>query len=196
MEEKKQRQEKAYTFVQPETCCLHVIDPQENLVAVLHDRENLLETIVLMIDCAKLLSLPIIANTQYRQGLGGFPELLEKKLEDVVQIDKVHFNCLASEATALYYDNLPSQITTSILVGAESHICIYQTALGLLKRGVTPWIVTDGVSARSLACHEAALNRLQLLGCTAGPAEMVIYEMLGKAGTEEFKKILPLIVNR
>ena len=68
--------------------------------------------------------------------------------------------------------------------------------MGLLERGFDVWIVTDGVSSRKAGDHKAGLNRLQSVGAKIGPAEMLIYELLGKAGTTEFKQVLPLIINR
>jgi hypothetical protein len=60
--------------------------------------------------------------------------------------------------------------------------------------GVTPWIVADGVSSRSETNSNLGLARLQTIGAVIGPAEMIIYELLGKAGTEEFKAVLPHIL--
>jgi hypothetical protein len=60
--------------------------------------------------------------------------------------------------------------------------------------GKTPWIVADGVSSRDVGNHQLALQRLRDLGAVIGPSEMIIYELLGRAGTPTFKEVLPLII--
>jgi hypothetical protein len=85
---------------------------------------------------------------------------------------------------------LPATVDTLLLVGAEAHICIYQTAVGALQAGYRPWIVADAVSSRKKRNLRLALARMQTLGMAVGPAEMAIYELLHKAGTEPFKAML------
>ena len=80
------------------------------------------------------------------------------------------------------------------MAGVETHICIYQTAMGVLERGLTPWVVADAVSSRTKANYELGLVRLTAAGAIVGPAEMIIYELLGRAGTPEFKAMLPHVV--
>ncbi|MEK6201180.1 MAG: isochorismatase family protein, partial [Desulfobulbaceae bacterium] len=108
--------------------------------------------------------------------------------------DKTEFNALANGETRALVDKLPDSVTTLILAGVETHICIYQTAMGALERGLTPWVVADAVSARSQANHKMGLARLTAAGAIVGPAEMIIYELLGRAGTPEFKAMLPHVV--
>ncbi len=115
-------------------------------------------------------------------------------MTDVPRLDKTEFNALANPETLALVNNLPSDVNTAILVGVETHICIYQTAMGLLERGITPWIVADGVSSRSEVNKQLGLARLLNVGAIVGPAEMIIYELLKKAGTAEFKAVLPHIL--
>lgn len=177
-----------------ENCYLHIIDPQERLMSQIHEAERVAETIAKMVNCAKILELPVIANTQYRKGLGGYVPELEVLMDDIPRPDKTEFNAVANLETKALISNLPTEVNTALLVGVETHICIYQTALGLQEQGITPWIVADGVSSRSETNSKLGLARLQSLGAVIGPAEMIIYELLGKAGTEKFKAVLPHIL--
>ncbi|MBU1567177.1 MAG: isochorismatase family protein [Proteobacteria bacterium] len=165
-------------------------------MAKIHDVDRVVSTIGLMIRCAKIFKLPIVANTQYVKGLGPYVTSLEELVADIQHFDKVEFNALANKATEVFYNELSKTVTTTVLVGVETHICIYQTAMGLLERDQKVWIVADGVSSRKANDHQAGLNRLQNAGAIIGPAEMLIYELLGKAGTTEFKQVLPLIISR
>lgn len=180
----------------PENVCLQIIDVQKSLMAKIHEAEKVATTVELMIRCAEILGIPVLANTQYKKGLGSYVENVEALLADVPQFDKVEFNALANRETAAFIDGLPDSNRTMVLVGVETHICIYQTAMGLLDRGKNVWIVSDGVSSRKLKDHREGLARLQIAGAAIGSAEMLIYELLGKAGTTEFKKILPHIIAR
>jgi len=177
-----------------ENCCLHLIDPQESLMAQIHGRDRVVATIKLMLQFARIVKLPVIANTQYKKGLGPYVAELESMMGDIPRPDKVEFGALANAPTREFYASLPESVTTVILCGVESHICIYQTAVGILAMGKTPWIVADAVSSRNVENHQLALQRLRDLGAVIGPSEMIIYELLGRAGTPNFKEVLPLII--
>ena len=59
-------------MLKPENCYLHIIDPQERLMTSIHEVQRVTDTIIKMLHCAKILGLPVIANTQYKKGLGEF----------------------------------------------------------------------------------------------------------------------------
>lgn len=183
-----------YSLLKPSDCCLHIIDPQKSLMTQIHEAERVIRVIRLMLDCTAVMNIPALANTQYRKGLGPYVDELEEMVGTIPRQDKVEFSAYENTATLDIVNSFARDITTVIMVGVETHICIYQSAVGALKRGFTPWIVADGVSSRSPANHELGLERLRRLGAVVGPAEMIIYELLGKAGTDEFKKVLPYII--
>jgi nicotinamidase-related amidase len=183
-------------LLHPENVCLQIVDVQQSLMAKIKGADKVIETIALIINCAKILGLPIVANTQYKKGLGPCVAGIEALLEDISPIDKTEFNAVANNETASFLDGLPKEVDTIILVGVETHICIYQTAMGLLAKGWNVWVVTDGVSSRSIDDHRIGLLRLQTMGVCLGSLEMLVYELLGKAGSPAFKKILPFIIAR
>ncbi len=160
----------------------------------IHCADQITKVIRLMLACAKVLDVPVIANTQYEKGLGPYVPELEEMVQGIPRIDKMEFGALANEETVRLVETLPKTLTTHILVGVETHICIYQTAMGILERGMTPWIVADGVSSRTHSNHILALERLRTLGASIGSAEMIIFELMGKAGTPQFKKVLTHIL--
>ncbi len=178
----------------PENCYLHIIDPQDRLMRQIHDADKVTATIAKIIHCAKIIDIPIIGNTQYKQGLGAYVPELEKLMVDVSRPDKTVFNALANRETKKLITALPASVTTAILVGVETHICIYQTAAGLQEIGVTPWVVADAVSSRTEVNHTLGLERMRDMDVVIGPAEMILYELLGKSGTPEFKEVLPHIL--
>jgi len=179
-----------------ESCYLHIIDVQESLMRRIHRAEQVSSVTRMMCKFAQIMDIPVLANTQYRKGLGLYMPEIEELVADVPRPDKVEFNALANTETMELVSKLPSSIKNVILVGVETHICIYQTAMGALARGLTPWVVSDGVSSRRLEHHEAGLTRIAAAGANTGPAEMLIYELLGRAGTTQFKQVLPLILEQ
>jgi nicotinamidase-related amidase len=183
--------DKAVDFLTPKRCCLLVVDPQVKLMAAIHKAARVIKNTALMIHCAKAFSMPIIASTQYKKGLGPLVPELAALLTDVPIGDKTEFNALANPEIRELLTALPDTVDTLLLAGAESHICIYQTAVGAHQAGYRPWIVADAVSSREKRNHKLALARMQTLGMAVGPAEMLIYELLHKAGTAEFKAMLP-----
>ena len=183
-----------YTLLRPADCCLHIIDPQKNLMTQIYEAERVTRVIKFVITCAGLLKIPALANTQYLKGLGPYVDELEEMMGEIPRPDKVEFGAYNNGETQSIVDSLAGSITTIIMVGVETHICIYQSAVGVLQRGLTPWIVADGTSSRSLENHKLGLERLRQMGAIVGPAEMLIYELLGKAGTPQFKELLPHII--
>lgn len=183
-----------HQLLTPDTVCLQVIDVQEKLMARIDQAASVTATVALMMRCAAILQLPMVANTQYAKGLGPYVEVLETLAVEIPRFDKKSFNALAEPETARFIDTLPEKVRTVALVGVETHICVYQTAMALMARGKQVWIVSDAVSSRRERDHLAGLHRLAAAGAILGPAEMLIYELLGQAGTPEFKQVLPLIV--
>lgn len=160
----------------------------------IHESARVVETIRKMLHCARIIGIPVVANTQYKKGLGVYVPELEELMADIPRPDKTEFNCLANTETQNLVQGLPQAVNTALLVGVETHICVYQTAMGLLELGIQPWIVADGVSSRSEENYRFGLTRLRDVGAVVGPAEMIIYELLAKAGTADFKDVLPHIL--
>ena len=180
-----------FDLLTPQRCCLMIVDPQERLMAAIHKPERVVRNASLLIHCARTLEIPILATTQYKKGLGPFVPELEKLVAGVPCIDKIEFNAFASPAVSKMINALPKTVDTILLAGAETHICIFQTAMGALQSGFQPWVVADAVSSRDKGNTKLALLRMRDLGMTVGPAEMAVYELLHKASTPAFKAMLP-----
>ncbi len=181
------------SFLQAKQCCLYVVDPQERLMAHIHEAELVIKNIALMIRLANTFSIPILANTQYKKGIGPIVPELAELLGDVPCPDKVEFNGLANPAVREELDRLDEAVDTLIICGVESHICIYQTSMAVLAAGYKVIVVADGISSRTPENDNYGKQRLREMGVVVVPAEMIIYELLQKAGTAEFKTMLPFL---
>jgi nicotinamidase-related amidase len=183
-------------LLEPGSACLHVVDVQKSLMSKIDGVDLVEKNIGLLLQCAKIIGIPILASTQYKKGLGPYVSSIEALVEDVPQFDKVTFSAAADELTVAHLDSLKPAVKTVVLVGVETHICVYQTALDLIDKGFGVWVVADAVSSRNRNDHDLGIARMQHVGAAIGSTEMLVYELLGRAGTKEFKEILPFIVER
>jgi nicotinamidase-related amidase len=74
-----------------------------------------------------------------------------------------------------------------------AHVCVQQTVLDLLRLGFRPFVCADGVSSRRPLDRDVALDRMRQAGAVVTTCESVIFELLGEAGTDTFKKVLKIV---
>jgi nicotinamidase-related amidase len=179
--------------LRPESCALMVVDIQERLMPAINSREEMTRNSALLMKAAEVMKIPIVATTQYAAKIGELLPAIRAELGDVVPLDKMQFDCFANQIIKERIKKLPREINTLIICGVETHICIYQTVLGALQAGYRVWVPADAVSSRAVSNYETGLARIKDLGATVGNTEMIIYELLHRAGTPEFKELLPFL---
>jgi len=167
---------------------LLVIDIQEKLLPVMHDPERVLENNIKLARFAKIVGLPVLVTEQEK--LGPTVPPLGGEIEHLDPVMKLHFNaCRVPE-----FNERLAEIDRRnvVLTGIESHVCVTQTALDLV-RGHNVHVVSDAVSSRARENYEVALHRMEHAGAIITSTEMVIYELLERAGTDEFREVLKLV---
>lgn len=177
-------------LLQASTSVLMVIDIQEKLMPVIAENELVFSNVNKLIQGAQILNLPIIVTEQYPKGLGN--TCSEIKLpENQPVIQKTCFSCMLSEGVN---ETLARLKTKSVIItGAEAHICVLKTALDALEHRYDVHIVADAVSSRTLANKQIALERLKQSGAFISSVEMILFQLLDYAGTDQFKQISKLI---
>jgi len=177
------------------TALLVVIDLQEKLLAAMPENaivrmEKVVETLW---DGAVVLGIPILVTEQYPKGLGGtLPSLEERAAQaGIVKISKMAFSCCAENEFNTELEKAGRKKV--ILCGQESHVCVLQTALDLLEKGYEVFVAADAVCSRDAFHGQLALEEMRQAGCVVEPVESLLFKMLGKAGTEQFKAIARLI---
>ena len=80
-----------------------------------------------------------------------------------------------------------------ILAGIETHVCVYQTAIDLISNGYQVSVVADAVGSRAASNKDIALQRMVAEGAKLTSTEMALFELLGRAGTPEFKEVQALV---
>ncbi|HEY3277097.1 MAG TPA: hydrolase [Syntrophorhabdaceae bacterium] len=167
---------------------LVIIDVQEKLMPAIAGRETVIANIVRLARFAKIVGIPVLVTEQEK--LGPTVTEVREALPEAEPVRKVHFNCLSCHD---FTDRLHGTgRKTLVLTGAEAHICVAQTAFQA-GSGYAVHVVADAVSSRVLENKEIALRRMMQEGALITSTEMFIYEILGKAGTDEFKAVLPLV---
>jgi nicotinamidase-related amidase len=175
--------------LRPENCALAVIDIQEKLLPPMFEKDRLVRNAQLLVRLADILALPIIVSRQYVKGLGPTIEEISSILPAVTTVDKLEFGCFGSGEYCSEIGKLANR-TTLLLCGMEAHICVMQTALGALNQGLNVHVAADAVTSRTELNWKLGLNRMQAAGAVLSSTEMMIYELLGKAGTPAFKEML------
>ncbi|MDR2017523.1 MAG: isochorismatase family protein [Syntrophobacterales bacterium] len=169
-------------------CLLVIIDAQEKLMPALSHGDEITANLVRLAQFSRIIGFPVIVTEQEK--LGATLTVIKDHLSGLEPVKKVHFNCFSSHD---FNDRiLASGRKTIILAGAEAHICVAQTALGA-PAGYTVHVAADAISSRTVQNREIALRRMLHAGCVITSTEMFMYEILRKAGTDEFKAVLPLV---
>lgn len=171
-----------------EDTLLLVIDIQDKLMPVVYEQDQIIKQANILIKGMEILGVPIVVTEQYSKGLGHTCKDILLPENQIVN-EKISFSCYSDE-------NIKNQIKHKkqlILIGVEAHICILKTALDLLEKNYEVHIVADAVSSRTLENKTCALQRMQQAGAFIETTEMILFQLLDKAGTEEFKTISKLI---
>ena len=179
---------------------LIMIDIQERLLPAMFNKDEVLENSRKLLSAVRELfpAVPSIISEQYPKGIGPtVPELKALISEESRFIEKVEFSCCDNEAFSDAFLNLrfnSGTKDTAILFGIETHICVLGTALGLMEKyNLNVIVAADACGSRSRKNHELALEAMKSAGCFVVPTETVIYQLLKKAGTPQFKALLPLL---
>ncbi len=167
------------------------IDVQGRLHAVMDDKETLDANLARMIECAKLLELPILGTEQIPEKMGATNEPFRSLLEDVPIVAKSTFSCCGEPTFMEAFRAVEKRQV--ILVGIEAHVCIYQTAIDLLEDGIEVYVVADAVSSRSPKNKVLALQSMRDAGAKILPAESVLFALLRDAADPRFKALLKLV---
>jgi nicotinamidase-related amidase len=179
----------------PETSLLVLVDLQERLAAAMtgEARARVEKTARILLEAARLLGVKTLATEQYPKGLGPtVPQVAELLRGLGVQpIEKLDF-CACDEPVFSSAVEA-SRAKSVVLLGMETHICVFQTARELAARGLDVHVVADGCASRAEENRAAGLALAAKAGATITVAETVVFDWLGRAGSEEFKQISRLV---
>jgi nicotinamidase-related amidase len=169
---------------------LVVVDVQEAFRKAIPGFDRIAKATATLIEGAEAIGIPIVISEQYPKGLGEtVPEVAEHLPDGVEPLEKVVF--AASEAEGFDLEGRDQVL----LCGIETHVCVNQTGLDLLASGVEVQVAEDAVGSRSDQNKRVGLHKMERAGAVMTSVETALFEMLGRAGTDEFKRVQRLILD-
>ena len=173
---------------------LLIVDVQERLLPAMADGAGVVSRCLVLLKAASLLGVPVAVSEQYPKGLGHTVGGLKAELGDAEIFEKLAFSCWRDISMRAAFIRLHDMGRPQIIVaGIEAHVCVLQSALDLAQAGFGVFVVADGVSSRNESSKTLALTRMGQSGIDVINTEMTVFELLGKAGTAEFKELSALI---
>ena len=187
----------AATVARRDDAVLLVIDIQERLATAMSRKDVVVGASRKLVRTAALVGVPVIVTRQYPNGLGDVEPAVREVVESAAAsapaawVDKVAFDCFAEPG---FVHALTATGRKQLVIsGMETHICVAQTALSAIAAGFDVHVVGDGCCSRDASSHETALARLRVAGAVVTTTESVLYELVGVAGTEEFRSLLRIV---
>jgi nicotinamidase-related amidase len=168
-----------------------LIDIQDRLFPHMHENELLLTNCLKLIDGLKILEVPIIVTQQYSAGLGPTVSQIVEKFPEFRYIEKNSFSCCDEPAFLEQMSMLKKSCI--LLFGIESHVCVLQTCIDLVERGLKPVVIEDCTSSRKIADKNTAIQRMRQEGAGITSMESILLELTRRAGNEKFRSISKII---
>ncbi len=166
-----------------------MVDIQEKFVPVIRDIKEVMKNANILARAADILGIPFIFTEQYSKGLGRTVQ--DIKTGAAKPIEKMHFSCM--ECPEFLERLIETRAKDMVLFGIESHVCVLKTALDALEKGFRVHVVADAVSSRRKEDRKYALDRMRQSGAYTVTTEMILFQLMEKAGTDEFRKISSLV---
>lgn len=170
---------------------LLIVDIQGRLMPAMEGAEHAIDRSVIVTRAARRLGIPITASRQYPKGLGPLVPAIDDLVEEGETLDKTAFSCAADPGLAAHV--MSHNKRQVVICGVETHVCVLQTAMGFIARGLLPYVVVDACTSRNGTDKVAAVDRMRAAGIGIVTSEMVCFEWMGDATNESFKDISKLI---
>lgn len=178
-------------LIQREASLLLVIDIQEKLAPAIFEGERVVRNSVRLLQGAQQLGVPRYIAEHCASSIGPtLPEIRNATVSPIF-LPKTHFSC-AAEPGALDVLRATGRRQV-VLVGMECHVCVLQSAFGLREAGFDVFVAADATSSRTPENHQAGVERMRADGIHVVSTEMVIFEWLHRAATDDFRALLPLL---
>jgi len=151
-----------------------------------------------LIECGKLLDIPLVVTEQYPKGLGNTITELDIS-HSALKVEKTKFSMMLPEVEAKLQEIKPEHI---VLFGIEAHVCIQQTVIDILQKSksilgydVTVHLIVDATSSRSQMDRLFAYERFRQAGVILTTSEALLLQLIGDKDHPKFKQIQAIIKN-
>ena len=166
---------------------LVVVDVQEAFRPAVLDFDRVAANTAKLLRGARILGVPAVVTEQYPKGLGRTVPEVAEHLDGAEPVEKSCF----SAARADGFDT--GGRGQALVCGIEAHVCVHQTVQDLLERGLEVHVARDAVTSRTEENREIGLRRAERAGAVVTSVETALFELLGAAGTPEFKEVQALV---
>lgn len=174
-----------------EDALLLIIDIQERLAPVMKYKDEVVDNTLVLLETSKIMDIPVIITEQYPRGLGStIPEIMEKLDSNMEVFEKIEFSAYTDEVESSLEKKNRKKV---IIVGMETHVCVLQTVRDLLDNDYEVFVARDGVASRTKDNFQNALELMKSMGAIVTNTESIVFDLLEKAGSPEFKTISKLI---
>jgi nicotinamidase-related amidase len=167
---------------------LIVVDIQEAFRKAIEGFDAVVANAAVLIQGARALGVPVLVSEQYPRGLGETVPELARHLEGVPRLEKVVFSAAQADGFDL------AGRDQALVCGIETHVCVSQTAHDLLGQDVEVQVAVDAVSSRTVANRDLGLAKMERAGALPTSTETALFELVGRAGSDEFKAIQRLVL--
>jgi len=167
-------------------CSLVIVDVQTRILPEMWESQRIERNIAMLAQMARRLEIPILVSEQNPEKLGHTAAAIREAIGPFAPVAKMRFSA---------FEALKDELTRPqvLLCGLESHICVSQTALDLLDAGKTVFAVHDAISSRQEFNRRIGRERMAREGAIPSSTEAALYELLGEAGTDDFRAMLALV---
>jgi nicotinamidase-related amidase len=173
----------------PGRAALVVIDVQEGFRKAVPGFDQVAGAAAALVKGAKAVGVPIVVTEQYPKGLGHTAPPIAEALPDGVEaIEKVCFSAPEAEGFDL------AGRDQALVCGIEAHVCVNQTTLDLLEEGVEVHVAVDAVGSRFEQNKAIGLKKMERAGAIITSVETALFELVGRAGTDEFKQVQQVVL--
>jgi nicotinamidase-related amidase len=179
---------------------LLVVDIQERLLPAMpaDALADVMRNAAILIQAAHRLGLPIVVSQQYPRGLGPTSSAIKDAVDAAAAagaavhwFDKLEFSAAAAPDFLALAPRLGRD--QWIVCGMETHVCVYQTARDLAARGWAAHVCGDAVCSRTHRNYELGLDLMARAGAIITSTEVCVFDLLGRAGSDEFKALSKVI---
>ena len=177
------------TLLENETLLL-IVDVQQKLINNIKGSQLLIFNIKKLIDTCNLLNINIAITEQNPLKLGKTLESITENKEYPI-FEKMEFSCSKNKNFINYINEY--NFKNIIVCGIESHICILQTSIDLLQKGLNILIPRDAIGSRNEIDNDTAFLRLILSGAVASTTESLICELCKTSDRKEFRAISKIL---
>ena len=180
------------TVIEAAKSSLLIVDVQDRLLPAVAEPDRVDARCKILIKAAEELGVAVTVSEQYPKGLGRTVAGLQSRTALV--FEKTAFSCWRDVAIKNHFIALHEKGRPQVIVaGIEAHVCVLQSCIDMANAGFGVFAVGDAMSSRKLADAALAFERMRMNGVQVVNTEMVVFELLEKAGTAQFKTLSALI---